>query len=96
MNPLNQVNIQERSTTYDIELRYHSDAKDEDCAAGITGTEEWGGKVSIEPIIGGEGFRFHRSDPDRVIAIAQMILSFAQMVKDNNKNAIDTAEKAVL
>ena len=90
MNPLNQVNIEEKTTTYDVKLKYHSDMKNKDYDAHITGIEELGGKMSIDPDHCGHIFEFIHSDPDRVIAIAQMMMSFAQMVKNNNKKAIDT------
>ena len=99
MNPLNQVNIQEKSTTYGIELSYHSDAKGKDYAASITGIEEWDGRITLYPptqwnIIGpASSFIFDHSDPDRVIAIAQMMLAFAQMVKNENKKRIDTSSE---
>lgn len=93
MNPLNQVNIEEKETIYDIKLSYHSDKKCQNYDAIITGVEEVDGGITIRPWgsdnFEGSFFEFDHSDPDRVIAIAQMMLSFAQMVK-NNKKTIDT------
>lgn len=93
MNPLNQVNIEEKETIYDIKLSYHSDRKCQNYDAVMTGVEEVNGTVTIRPWgsdnFQGSFFEFNHSDPDRVIAIAQMMLSFAQMVK-NNKKTIDT------
>lgn len=94
MNPLNQVNIEEKETIYDIKLSYHSDRKCQNYDAVMTGVEEVNGTVTIRPWgsdnFKGSFFEFNHSDPDRVIAIAQMMLSFAQMVKNNNKKTIDT------
>lgn len=86
MSQLNQVNIEERSTTYDIELAYHSDLQCENYDAKIIGLTEGEGKISIRPSRGCLGvFEFKHSDPDRVIAIAQMMLAFAQMAKNEYK-----------
>ena len=95
---MNQINIEEQSTTYNVSLTYHSDIKCENYDAKITGIEEAGGKVTLRPWCSDEYhggfFEFDHSDPDRVIAIAQMMLSFAQMVKNNNKKSIDTDANA--
>lgn len=94
MNPLNQVNIEEKETIYDIKLSYHSDRKCQNYDAVMTGVEEVDGTITVRPWesdnFKGSFFEFDHSDPDRVIAIAQMMLSFAQMVKNNNKKTIDT------
>lgn len=90
MNPLNQVNIEEISTTYNIKLTYHSDKKCQNYDAQIEAQEEADGTVSLTPDGAGSSFEFYHSDPDRVIAVAQMMISFAQMVKNNNKKTIDT------
>lgn len=94
MNPLNQVNIEEKETIYDIKLSYHSDRKCQNYDAVMTGVEEVDGTITVRPWesdnFKGSFFEFDHSDPDRVIAIAQMMLSFAQMVKNNNKKVIDT------
>lgn len=85
----NQINIEEKKTIYDITYTYHSDMKCQNYDAKIIGIEEGDGRVSIEPperIT----FEFQNSDPDRVIAIAQMMMAFAHMVKNNSKNSIDT------
>lgn len=85
----NQINIEEKKTLYDITYTYHSDMKCEDYDAKIIGVEEENGKISIEPperIT----FEFQSSDPDRAIAIAQMMIAFAQMVKNNSQKDIDT------
>lgn len=89
----NQINIEEKQTVYDIEHTYHSDMKCENYDADMTGIHEADGKITIKP---GKsplavGFVFEHSDPDRVIALAQMILAFAQMVKKENQKAIDVS-----
>ena len=86
---MNQINIEEKKTVYDVDYRYHSDLKDRDYDAKITGVEEENGKISIESDNYCRTFEFHNSDPDRVIAIAQMMLAFAQMAKLKNKNKKD-------
>lgn len=94
MSQLNEVNIEETATKYDVELTYHSDLKCENYDVKITGIELPGGKVTIQPsntFFPDDGFKFIESDPDRVIAIAQMMLAFAQMVKNNSKKTIDTS-----
>lgn len=90
---MNQINIEEKKTIYDITYTYHSDMKCQNYDAKIIGTEEDNGKVSIEPperIT----FEFQNSDPDRVIAIAQMMVAFAQMVKNKNKKDIDISDNS--
>lgn len=93
MNPLNQVNIDEKETIYDITLTYHSDKKCQNYDAIMTGVEESDGSITVRPWESDNFqrsfFEFNHSDPDRVIAIAQMMISFAQMVKNNNKKSID-------
>lgn len=89
----NQINIEEKKTIYDITYTYHSDMKCQNYDAKIIGIEEGNGRVSIEPNHCG-GFEFQNSDPDRVIAIAQMMMAFAHMVKNNNKKSIDTNTNA--
>lgn len=88
----NQINIEEKKTIYDITYTYHSDIKCQNYDAKIIGIEEEDGKVSVEPDHCGKTFEFYKSDPDRVIAIAQMMIAFAQMVKNNNKKGIDVSE----
>lgn len=86
---MNEINIEEKKTLYDITYTYHSDIKCQNYDAKITGIEEENGKVSLEPDHCGKIFEFYNSDPDRVIAIAQMMMAFAQMVKNKSKNTID-------
>lgn len=94
MNPLNQVNIEEEETTYKIGLKYHTSMLDKDYDAEIIGVEKSDGTVTIRPNHPlAVGFVFENSDPDRVIAIAQMMLSFAQMVKNNNSKIVDISTK---
>lgn len=89
MNPLNEVNIEEKSTIYDVKLAYYSDRKCQNYTAELEAMEEADGTVSLVPNAHGNSFDFYHSDPDRVIAVAQMMLAFAQMVKNNNKKTID-------
>lgn len=90
MNPLNQVNIEEKQTIYDVKLAYYSDRKCQNYDAKMEAQEEVDGTISLTPDGAGSSFEFYHSDPDRVIAIAQMMMSFAQMAKKNNQKSIDT------
>lgn len=92
---MNEVNIEEKQTIYDITMSYHSELKCQNYDAKLTGVEESNGTVTIKPRdrqLSIE-FIFKESDPDRVIAIAQMMMAFAQMVKNNNKKDIDISKK---
>lgn len=87
---MNQIEIEEQSTIYNVKMSYHSDLMCENYDADLIGIEENDGRITIKP--GGNplavGFVFDHSDPDRVIAIAQMMLSFAQAIKKGlDKNA---------
>lgn len=94
----NQINIEEKRTIYDVKYTYHSDMKCQNYDAKIIGIEEANGRVTLEPRLEvsyetgltESSFLFNHSDPDRVIAIAQMMMAFAQMVKNKSKNTIDT------
>ena len=92
---MNEVNIEEKQTIYDIAMSYHSELKCQNYDAKLTGVEESNGTVTIKPRdrqVSIE-FIFKESDPDRVIALAQMMMAFAQMVKNNNKKDIDISKK---
>ena len=94
MNPLNQVNIEEKSTIYDVKYTYHSDLMCGNYDIQITGVELPNNRVTIKPantFFPDDGFKFIESDPDRVIAIAQMMIAFAQMVKTNTVKNVDTS-----
>ena len=88
MNPINEINIEEQSTIYSVSLTYHSDMKCENYDVSIECAQYPNGKISVRPgktFFPEDGFKFLGSDPDRVIAIAQMMMAFAQMVKNSNK-----------
>lgn len=87
----NQINIEEKMTIYDVKYTYHSDRKCQNYDAQIEAQEESNGTVSLTPDGAGSSFEFYRSDPDRVIAVAQMMMAFAQMVKNHNRKTIDTS-----
>lgn len=86
-----QINIEEKKTIYDITYTYHSEMKSQDYDAKIIGVEEENGRISLEPYHCGKIFEFYNSDPDRVIAIAQMMMAFAQAIKNKNRKSIDNA-----
>lgn len=93
----NNVDIKERATTYDIKLEYHSDLLCENHDAELKAISEGDGRISFEPCKAhdfSDGFFFVHSDPDLVIALARMMLAFAEMVKRNNKSTIDIEPKA--
>lgn len=87
---MNQINIEEKYTAYDIELPYHSERKCQNYTVKISGIENADGTIDICPSGANPWFEFMHSDPDRVIAIAQTMMAFAQMVKNNNKKSIDS------
>ena len=91
---MNQINIEEEATKYNVKYTYHSDLKCENYDVEITGIELPNNRVTIQPskvFFPDDGFIFIESDPDRVIAIAQMMMAFAQMVKNKNNKPIDTS-----
>lgn len=95
---MNQVNIEEKETIYDVKLTYHSDKNCQNYDATITGVEERDGTCTVRPFesdnFKGSFFEFDHSDPDRVIAVAQMMIGFASMVKSHNEqNSIDISDK---
>lgn len=88
--PRQEVNITEVSTIYDVSTEYHSVLKCENFNASIEGIVENDGRITINPGKGWDrGFVFDHSDPDRVIAIANMMRAFAEMVKKEN-GSVDT------
>ena len=86
-----QVEIKERARTYDIKLEYHSDLMCENMDAEIIAIQEADGRISFKTANGNSTFEFTHSDPDRVLAIAGMLKSFARMAK--KENAIDISDK---
>lgn len=89
-----QIEIEEVSTKYDITSNYHSGLMCQNYDATIIGITENDNRISIYPRDGGSFFEFSHSDPDRVIAIANMIKAFAEMAKKNNQKVIDTSVNA--
>lgn len=105
---MSQINIEEKQTIYDVKYTYHSDMMCENYDAQISAVEEPDGKISLYPVFekssnkypflefpnDPEAFNFIHSDPDRVIAIAQMMIGFAQSIKNKYKKDIDTSTNA--
>lgn len=94
---MKEIEIEEVSTQYDIKATYHSDLMCQNYDAEISGIALTDGRITIKPgktFFPDDGFNFIASDPDRVIAIAQMILSFAQAMKSESKKTIDTSVSA--
>ena len=90
----NKITISPKAKTYDIKLQYHSDLMCENYDAEIHASHNSNGRITILPKEHlGSGFVFKFSDPDRVIAIAKMMQSFAEMVKKENKKPIDISDK---
>ena len=90
---MKEIEIKERSTLYEVTGEYHSDLMCQNYNGKIFGTTEADNRISIKPGDGcGDGFEFFHSDPDRVIAVAQMILSFAQMAKKENMKQLTQAQ----
>lgn len=90
----NKITISPKAKTYDIKLQYHSDLMCENYDAEILATQESDNRITFSPKTEKfiDGFVFDHSDPDRVIAIARMMQSFAEMVKNENKKPIDISE----
>lgn len=90
-----QVVIEELSTLYKIENAYHTDLLAKNSVVKMFGTVEADNRITITPGVGGNSsFDFCHSDPDRVIAIANMLLSFAQMAKNESKKTLDVSTNA--
>ena len=85
------VEIKERSRVYDIKFGYHSDLMCQNYDAEVIAIQEADGRVSFETPTHDNCFEFIHSDPDRVLAIANMLKSFAEMAK--KENAIDISNK---
>ena len=83
---MNEINIKEERVVYRLDTEYCSDMREVNCTAQITGIKNENGTVTLFP----EGkrlnneFVFDNSDPDKVIAVARLMMGMAQMVKDNN------------
>ena len=83
-----QVKIKERTKTYDIKLMYHSDLMCQNYDAELKAIQESDGRISFRTADGRKSFEFVDSDPDRVIAVARMMLSFAQVIKNESKKLL--------
>ena len=85
-----EIKIKEKTRTYDIKMEYHSDLMCQNEEVEILGILEADNRITIKP--GGHplavGFVFEESDPDRIIAIAEMIKSFAEVAKETNKSLL--------
>ena len=93
---MEKVTIQQKSRTYDVKLKYHSDFMCQNYDAEVYCVQESDGRITIKPDGNpiAVGFVFEHSDPDRVIAVARMILAFADMAKKDNikfSTGIDTS-----
>ena len=87
-----QVTIEEVSTLYNIDNTYHSDLMAPNYTVKAFGTGEADNRITLTPGVGASSsFTFCHSDPDRVIAIANMLLSFAQMAKNESKKVLTRA-----
>ena len=86
-----QIEIEETSTEYDVTSSYHSALMCQNYDAKILAIEESDGRITLKPNNSGWGnaFVFAHSDPDRVIAIANMMKTFAEMAKKNSQKGID-------
>lgn len=75
------MEIKEKSRSYDIKFEYHSNLMCENFDAKIHAVQEPDGRISFATGTGYRSFEFIHSDPDRVIAIAEMLKAFAEKVK---------------
>lgn len=78
-----EVKIKETTRTYDIKVEYHSDLMCQNEEAEILGILEADNRVTIKPVGNplAKGFVFKGSDPDKIIALAEMMKSFAEVAK---------------
>lgn len=85
-----KVDIERASTSYKINYTYHSDLRCMNADVKITAIQRTDGTISfLTGTNASHTFVFDQSDPDRVIAIAKMMLAFAEMAKEENKKALD-------
>lgn len=94
-----KINITEQSTIYEVTSNYHSELACQNYDAEIEAVEENDGRITFRTnsnsfFDDGKAFVFCHSDPDRIIALAEMMKAFAQMVKKNNNKPIDTDANA--
>lgn len=93
MTNVKQVEIKEKSRMYDVKLEYHSDLMCENHDAEFRAIQESDGRITFIPNNSySEGFVFNHSDPDRVIALASMMKSFAKKIKKERANTIDISD----
>lgn len=83
---MNEINIKEERVVYGLDTEYCSDMREVNCTAQIMGIKNANGTVTLLPDgkRGSNEFVFDNSDPDKVIAVARLMMGMAQMVKDNN------------
>lgn len=91
---MNQINIEEKSTLYEISTECHSDLLCENIPLTMEGIAESDNRITIRPTNGKDSLLVSHSDPDLVIGLANMMLAFAQMVKKENQKSIDTNANA--
>lgn len=70
---------------YDIKKHYHSDLKNKDYDVAISSLMHTDGLISLAPPTDNK-FSFICSDPDRVIAIAKMLIAAAEQAKKWTKD----------
>lgn len=81
---MGNVKITPVKQVFAITNTYHSDRKCQNYDLGIKAELSENGTITLAPILKTkwDGFVFIDSDPDRAIAIAEMIKGFAEMAKD--------------
>lgn len=81
---MENINISPAREEFDIGLTYHSDMKGKNYDAKIVGILHGDGTITLRPVdkISPAGSQFVNSDPDRVIAIANLLKAFAEMAKE--------------
>lgn len=84
---MNKTEITPLSQEFKITTTYHSYRKCQNYDAEIRAALNADGTITLYPtgVTNDTGFTFMNSDPDRVIAIAEMIKAFAQMAKDRSE-----------
>lgn len=81
---MENIDISPIREDFDIECTYHSDRQCQNYDASISGILWGDGTISLRPVdkSSSTGFQFINSDPDRVIAIANLLKAFAEMAKE--------------
>lgn len=84
---MNKTEITPLSQEFSVTTTYHSDRKCQNYDAEFKAELNENGTITLYPqgVPNDIGFTFIDSDPDRVIAVAEMMKAFAEMAKDRSE-----------